>query len=194
MNEPWMADVYKNYRAKNEQHERQHIAVTGDDDSMVVFELEQGRRNDPVEAQQLVASVDRQQAISQAVVAQQMGSISDPSILPGRSENDPFDLRRQLALARGGGAVGYQPVIITLPEGRQMVATAVVSADRRYVRITAAPTFTGIGAVQTFTFAGSAAETDEEDEDNADNADNADGGDNGADLLDANGGGDFADF
>lgn len=186
-------DVYKNYRAKNEQHERQHIAVTGDDDSLVVFNLEQGRRNDPIEAQQLVASVDRQQAISQAVMAQQLGSISDPSILPGRSESDPLGLRRQLALARGGGAVGYQPVIITLPEGRQMIATAVVSADRRYVRITAAPSFTGIGAVQTFTFAGSSSAAD--DEDNADNADTADTADTADNADNANnGGGDFADF
>ena len=38
----------------------------------------------------------------------------------------------------GGGAVGYQPVIIVLPEGANMIGiTAVVSADRRYVRITA---------------------------------------------------------
>jgi hypothetical protein len=159
---------------------------------MVVFNLEQGRRNDPIEAQQLVASINRQQTISQAVMAQQLGSISDPSILPGRSEFSPFDLRRQLALARGG-AVGYQPVIITLPEGRQMIATAVVSADRRYVRITAAPSFTGIGAVQTFTFAGSAQEVDEEDQDedeaDADAADNAD-----VDAPDGDGDFDFFDF
>ena len=57
--------------------------MNSDDDAMVVFNLEQGRRNDPIEAQQLVASVDRQQAISQAVMAQQLGSISDPSIIPG---------------------------------------------------------------------------------------------------------------
>jgi hypothetical protein len=183
-------DVYKNYRSKNEQHQRQHVAVNSDDDTMVVFNLEQGRRNDPIEAQQLVASVERQAAISQAVMAQQLGSISDPSILPGRSENDPFDLRRQLALARGG-AVGYQPVIITLPEGTQLQATAVVSADRRYVRITAAPLFSGIGNVTTFTFAGSAAELDE-DEDEAD-ADAADGGGGGGGDA-GDGDFDFFDF
>ncbi|WP_428308657.1 VWA domain-containing protein [Lacipirellula sp.] len=180
-------DVYKNYRTKDEQHERQHIAVNNDDDALVVFELEQGRRNDPIANQQLIATVDRQEAISQAVMAQQLGSISNPSILPGRggSVEDYFDLRRQLAFARGG-AVGYQPVIVTLPEGSQMVASAVVSADRRYVRITSAPSFTGIGNVQTFTFAGSAANNDTDNgtdtgtdtpTDNTDApADNADGG------------------
>jgi hypothetical protein len=185
-------DVYKNYRSKNEQHQRQHVAVNSEDDAMVVFNLEQGRRNEPIENQQLIASVDRQQAISQAVMAQQLGSISDPNIIHGRSESDPFDLRRQLALARGG-AVGYQPVIISLPEGTQLFATAVVSADRRYVRITAAPSFTGIGNVTTFTFAGSAAEVDEEDQDQ-DQTDAADAADN-TDLLDAGDGDfDFFDF
>ena len=51
------------------------------------------------------------------------------------------------------GAVGYQPVIITLPEGTNMSATAVVSADRRYVRITASPLFSGIAEVNTFNMA-----------------------------------------
>ncbi|QDT72177.1 VWA domain-containing protein [Lacipirellula limnantheis] len=183
-------DVYKNYRTKNEQHQRQHVAVNSDDDAMVVFDLEQGRRNDPVEAQQLVASVDRQQAISQAVLAQQLGSIASPSLQqPGRfSENDPFGLRRQLAFARGG-AVGYQPVIISLPEGTSMISTAVVSADRRYVRISAAPQFSGIGNVTTFTFAGSSEQTDDN-TDNGDNTDTADGGGGGG----GGGGGVFDDF
>ena len=149
-------DVYKNYRSKEEKHERQYVPV-GEEDSLVVFSLDQGRRNDPIEAQQLVASVNRQQAISQAVMAQQVGSLDNPSILPGRSNLDPFDLRRQLALARGG-AVGFMPIVISLPEGTSLIASAVVSADRRYVRISAAPSFTGIGNVTTFTFAGSAEE------------------------------------
>jgi hypothetical protein len=50
------------------------------------------------------------------------------------------------------GAVGYQPVIITIPEGTSMSATAVVSADRRYVRVTASPLFSGIAEVNTFNF------------------------------------------
>jgi tetratricopeptide (TPR) repeat protein len=51
------------------------------------------------------------------------------------------------------GAAGYQPVITTLPEGANLVATAVVSADRRYVRISAVPFFSTIGDVETFNFA-----------------------------------------
>ena len=53
----------------------------------------------------------------------------------------------------GLGAVGYQPVIITLPEGANFAATAVVSADRRYVRITCVPFFSLVSDVHTFSMA-----------------------------------------
>ena len=45
------------------------------------------------------------------------------------------------------------PVITTLPEGINMSASAVVSADRRYVRITATPLFSSVPSVSTFNFA-----------------------------------------
>ena len=48
------------------------------------------------------------------------------------------------------GAVGYQPIISTLPEGTNMFAQAVVSADRRYVRVTTVPLFSGVGQVTQF--------------------------------------------
>ena len=50
------------------------------------------------------------------------------------------------------GAVGYQPIIITLPEGANLAATAVVSADRRYVRISCVPLFSQISKVTTFNY------------------------------------------
>jgi hypothetical protein len=86
-------------------------------------------------------------------LAQQLSNFSDPTALRGLSREEA--LRRRLALG-GGGAVGFQPIIIVLPAGTQMTATGVVSADRRYVRISTAPSFTGIGDVTTFTFAGQA--------------------------------------
>jgi hypothetical protein len=49
-----------------------------------------------------------------------------------------------------GGAVGYQPVIITLPEGTNLMASAVISADRRYVRVESLPLFSGVAEVNTF--------------------------------------------
>ncbi|NNJ27049.1 hypothetical protein [Alienimonas chondri] len=54
----------------------------------------------------------------------------------------------------GGGVVGYQPDVQLLNEGITLGATAVVSADRRYVRLSLSPQFTNIIDVFNFTFAG----------------------------------------
>jgi hypothetical protein len=57
------------------------------------------------------------------------------------------------AAAAGSTPVGYNPIIRMLNEGVRMDATAVVSADRRYVRLSLAPQFLAITDVFTFTFA-----------------------------------------
>jgi tetratricopeptide (TPR) repeat protein len=66
---------------------------------------------------------------------------------------------RQFAASRntfaGGRRPGYQPVITTLSEGVSMTAMAVVSGDRRYVRIGVFPRFTNITDVFTFSFVNS---------------------------------------
>ena len=46
--------------------------------------------------------------------------------------------------------VGFAPFITWLPKGVSMSAGAVVSPDRRYVRINAQPFFSTIGSVHTF--------------------------------------------
>lgn len=48
--------------------------------------------------------------------------------------------------------VGYAPVIVVLPQGINMGVSAVVSADRRYVRISTCPMFSAVTAVHTFTY------------------------------------------
>jgi len=50
------------------------------------------------------------------------------------------------------GAVGYQPIIITLPEGANLAATGVVSADRRYVRVSCVPCSLRFRKVTTFNY------------------------------------------
>ncbi len=52
----------------------------------------------------------------------------------------------------GFGAVGFTPQITVLPEGVSMTVQAVISADRRYVRLTVIPQFTAITDVQEFSF------------------------------------------
>jgi hypothetical protein len=50
-------------------------------------------------------------------------------------------------------------VIITLPTGTNLQATGVISADRRYVRITALPLFSQVGQVTTFNIGSGATTT-----------------------------------
>jgi hypothetical protein len=59
----------------------------------------------------------------------------------------------------GGLQAVTQPVIRVIPEGVQATATAVVSPDRRYVRLNLNPVFSAITDVFTFTFAGQGAGT-----------------------------------
>jgi general secretion pathway protein D len=59
----------------------------------------------------------------------------------------------------GEFAAAQQPVIVVLNEGTMMTIQAVVSDDRRYVRMTIVPFFTQIGDVDTFTFEGSSSST-----------------------------------
>ncbi len=55
----------------------------------------------------------------------------------------------------GDFAAAQQPVIIVLSEGTFMTVQAVVSNDKRFVRLTVVPFFSKITAVNTFTFTGS---------------------------------------
>ena len=55
----------------------------------------------------------------------------------------------------GDFAAAQQPVITVLSEGTSLTVQAVVSTDRRFVRLTVVPFFSQIGDVQEFTFTGS---------------------------------------
>ncbi len=55
----------------------------------------------------------------------------------------------------GDFAVAQQPVVTILDEGTRLNVQGVVSDDKRFVRLTLVPTFSQIGAINTFTFEGS---------------------------------------
>ncbi len=55
----------------------------------------------------------------------------------------------------GDFAAAHQPVIVVLNEGTSLSVQAVISADRRFCRLTLVPFFSKIGDVDTFTFNGS---------------------------------------
>ncbi|MDG1894330.1 MAG: hypothetical protein P8J37_05430 [Fuerstiella sp.] len=53
----------------------------------------------------------------------------------------------------GSGSVGFQPIIQPVSEGINLTVVAVISADRRFVRLSLAPQFNNIVDVFTFSFA-----------------------------------------
>jgi general secretion pathway protein D len=59
----------------------------------------------------------------------------------------------------GDFAAAQQPVIVVLSEGTYMSVQAVISNDRRFVRLTIVPFFSHIGTVNTFTFSGTTSTT-----------------------------------
>ncbi|MCA9020643.1 MAG: hypothetical protein KDA74_10900, partial [Planctomycetaceae bacterium] len=50
------------------------------------------------------------------------------------------------------GGIANQPVITVIPEGISLTGAAVVSPDRRYVRLSLSPQFTNVTEIFTFSF------------------------------------------
>lgn len=59
-------------------------------------------------------------------------------------------LEREYWLRRNGYPVGYMPMITWLPQGTHFGANAVISGDRRYVRVSGMPFFSSVGPVYSY--------------------------------------------
>lgn len=149
-------DLFRHYGTDQVEHQRQQIPV-GDEDAMVTFDLQGGRRVESLEEHQVANAAAQQIEMRRDVLAQQLNAAADPSalgaLLSSRSQATATEQGDVVPGFILPGAVGYQPVIITLPEGAQLAATAVISADRRYVRFSGAPIFSAVTEVNTFNFA-----------------------------------------
>ena len=74
-------------------------------------------------------------------------------------EQEPFVVGMNPVV--GDFAAAQQPVIVILSEGTFMTVQAVVSQDRRFVRLTIVPFFSKIGDVKTFQFTGTETSTED---------------------------------
>ncbi|MCA9269721.1 MAG: hypothetical protein KDA41_14675, partial [Planctomycetales bacterium] len=84
----------------------------------------------------------------------------------------------------GDFAAAHQPVIIVLTEGTSLSVQAVVSPDRRFVRLTIVPFFSKIGAVKEFTFTGKKSSSSSQTAVDPDaNGDNGSSSQNAADIV-----------
>jgi hypothetical protein len=153
-------DVFWHYGSKKERTMRRQIDLSGDE-AVCTVDLTEGRRTEPLEQMQVanaVANTVVNQISLGYQVTQQLRSQTDynaagsmaksrakqPGEAPrGLNPPNPFLMK---------GASGYMPVITTLPQGAMMFTSAVVSADRRYVRVTPIPIFSVVSEVNTFNF------------------------------------------
>jgi hypothetical protein len=145
-------DIVSHYGTKKAEHQQQQIPI-GEKDALVTVNLKDGRRQEPLELAQVAVLANKQQEVGKAVLAQQLSSMSDTGAMRDLAVARQLQAENGLPFFRRGGNVGFMPVITTLPEGTNMSAIAVVSADRRYVRITPTPLFSSIPEVNTFNFA-----------------------------------------
>jgi tetratricopeptide (TPR) repeat protein len=145
-------EILTNYGSDDQRRIFKQIPLV-EKDALVMFDLLEGRRDDPISQQQL-ETIARHQSSMQRFMLTQFGpradSLSTASLADSR--------RRNLAnVARARRKSGYMPIITTLPEGTNLqVTVAIISADRRYVRFTNGPfpISTSIGDVFTFNTAG----------------------------------------
>ncbi|MBL8827485.1 MAG: hypothetical protein JNM18_10955 [Planctomycetaceae bacterium] len=139
-------DFWTQRGTREELRQRQVIELK-DGEAVVNFQLQGGRRESVDADPRIASTVGYQMAIGKAILAQQFGLPSSGV----RGDQLPVSTTPNRNLL--GAQAGYRPLIITLPTGANMSATAVVSSDRRYVRVTAQPLFSSIPNVNVYNFA-----------------------------------------
>ncbi|MEZ6138603.1 MAG: hypothetical protein R3C53_27280 [Pirellulaceae bacterium] len=152
-------EIYTDFGTPDQRYYTQQVSLS-EKPAVIQVNVKNGHRQAPIAEAHLAAVRGQQLATHRAVLGQLAGGSNNGS--SSSSDSSAYDdyiayRRRLAAAARGGfgfpggrGAVGYRPVITTLPEGVFFSVAGVVSADRRYVRIGTGPSFMAIGEVFTF--------------------------------------------
>ncbi len=146
-------DIFTDNEEKPHIREQLELDDTG---AVVIFDVLHGRRVEPIGAHQLENMREHQEMVGQALLAQQLHSLSNSDAARDFAISRKMAARNGRFFLPGRGAVGYRPEITTLPEGAFFSAIApIVSPDRRYVRVTVPPMpiKMGVGDVRTFNFA-----------------------------------------
>jgi hypothetical protein len=161
-------EVLTDFGRPEQKFVQKEIPLT-ENDALVIFEVKDGKRKVEIADAQLANLRDVQRRMRGQVLAQ-----FGPDPINGPQDDGAVleELYRDVASLTGGAftgidrggrldprlnalrrrAVGFQPQITQLPEGAGMSTLAIISADRRYVRISPAPFFSQVGDVTTFNF------------------------------------------
>lgn len=127
-------------------------------DALIEVDVQAGTRKTEVGEAQLAHLRDVQAGGQPKFLAQFMGGNDSSALQQYLADLANMGLLNNGGVGAGRGpfglqsGVGFQPIIETLPEGATMMAMAIISADRRYVRISPSPMFSQIGDVNTFNF------------------------------------------
>lgn len=123
----------------------------GADELMLAIEVPEGRRREPLFDAQVAQDAAVQVDVGRAILAQQLAAMNDPAAAASLSQSRGQSPAQAGGLPFfGGNAVGYQPVIQYLNDETRLQGVAVVSSDRRYVRVNMMPFFSGVGQVLQF--------------------------------------------
>src|SRR5439155_17499967 len=146
-------DVITHYGSNQQTSERQQIPLN-EKNALVTFNLIDGRRKEALADAQVENVAQIQNAANRALLAQQLAGVGNNGAAQsfgaalagnGLAGLGPFGFFRL-------GAVGYRPIIQNFPTGANFNTNAVISADRRYVRVSPTPFFSQITEVNTFNF------------------------------------------
>ena len=144
-------DIYSNFGTDREQVIHKQVALA-EKNAVIAFDLKDGRRKEALPEDQVANIAKIQNAANRAVLAQQMAQFDDSQAARDFALALAMAERNGMGLPWRRGAVGYRPIITALPEGANFNSNAVISADRRYVRVAPSPTFSQVTEVSTFNF------------------------------------------
>ncbi len=129
------------YKGTPNETTRIHTIAIGANDKVVRLTLPRGRREG------ITQVAVRDEKLLRAVgLAERVGKKSGSRVAARQFAKSRRRTRRN------GRGVGFQPIIQFIEEGAQMTASAIISADRRYVRISVVPRFSTITDVFQFSF------------------------------------------
>ncbi len=147
-------EIYTDYGTPDQRYIVKQVEV-GEKDNLIQVAVKNGHRKEPIVLAHIEKATRARLELGAAVSYSGSGSSSKE-----REYERTKDLKNRRSIANNSGKInfpnsadaGYRPNIISLPSGASMGAAAVVSHDRRYVRLSAIPNFTDIPSVTTFNF------------------------------------------
>ncbi len=149
------------YRGSDHPMIQSMIVPLAKKDQLIRIDLSKGRRSKKSEVPQ---SQQNSQKTSQRTIrnlSHAVGPLSKQAVnsLKGfrvsRQVGAGVSTGRQVPFVTGSqnvGGIANQPVITVIPEGISLSGSAVISPDRRYVRLSLSPQFTNVTEVFTFSF------------------------------------------